>query len=83
MSLTPEEERLVQKRVPDNVCARCRRPILLGHRIQHAFVCYDPNALNPERVTERGLSLGTDCEFVHVECMDPYLDGKYATMIRT
>lgn len=66
---------LVQKRVSDNVCAACRRPILTGHRIQHAFIVVDPNAHNPNKITERGLELGTDCEFVHVRCNDPFLLG--------
>jgi hypothetical protein len=36
----------------------------------------DPNARNPQRLTERGVELGTDYEFAHVRCEDPYLDGK-------
>lgn len=70
----PDDPR-VQKRTADNICAACRRPLLKGHRIQHAWICLDPNAYNPERLTERGLELGTDCEFTHVRCEDPFLDG--------
>lgn len=66
---------LVQKRVSDNVCAACRKPILRGHRIHHAFIVLDPLARNPGRITEQGLELGTDCEFVHCRCDDPYLKG--------
>jgi len=65
----------VQKRTSDNVCAACRRPILRGQRIQHAFIVLDPIARNPNRITERGLELGVDCEFVHVRCDDPFLKG--------
>ena len=68
----------LQKRCPDNICARCRRPLKPGDRVQHAFILVDPDARNPERITERGLQLGTDCEFVHACCEDPQLDGKYA-----
>lgn len=82
MGLTAEQERLVQKRVPDNVCARCRRPFEIGDRVQHAFILYDPQAYNPEKITEKGLSLGTDCEFVHCSCEDPQLTGKLADMFR-
>ena len=67
---------LLQKRVADNICARCRKPILAGHRVQAAYICTNPNARNPNKITERGLELGTDCEFVHVACEDPYLTGK-------
>jgi hypothetical protein len=65
----------LQKRVDDSVCAACRKPILPGHRVNAAYICLDPNARNPERITERGLELGVDNEFVHVRCEDPFLDG--------
>lgn len=66
----------LQKRVDDNVCAACRKAILPGHRVQAAFICLDPNARNPNLITERGLELGADHEFVHVRCDDPFLDGR-------
>jgi len=69
---------LVQKRVPDHICARCRRPFQIGDRVQWAFILLDPNARNPDRITERGLELGTDHEFVHCDCEDPRLEGKKA-----
>lgn len=72
---------LLQKRVADNVCARCRRPILAGHRVQAAYICTNPNARNPNKITEKGLELGTDCEFVHVSCEDPFLEGKLASKL--
>lgn len=68
----------VQKRVPDHICARCRRPFNVGDRAHWAFIILDPNARNPERITERGLEMGTDHEFVHVDCEDPQLEGKKA-----
>jgi hypothetical protein len=66
----------LQKKTADNVCTACRKPILPGHRVQACYICLDPNARNPERITERGLELGTDHEFVHCRCEDPYLDGR-------
>lgn len=66
----------IQKRTPDNICAACRKPILVGHRINAAYICLNEKAYNPNLVTERGLELGTDLEFVHIRCEDPYLDGK-------
>jgi hypothetical protein len=71
----PDDPRLM-KRVDDHTCAACRRPLLPGHRVQPAFIMLDPNARNPDRITERGVELGTDYEFVHCRCSDPYLDGK-------
>lgn len=82
MSLSFDQERLVQKNVPDNVCARCRQEFQVGDRVQHAFILFDPKAYNPEKVTERGISLGTDCEFVHASCEDPQLRGKLAAKYR-
>ena len=76
MALTPHEHEIIQKKVDDNVCARCRKPILIGHRILPAYIVCNPNARNPNKLTERGLELGTDCEFVHTACDDPYLNGK-------
>ena len=75
-NMSDELDSQVQKKVSDNVCAACRRPIKRGHRIHHAFIVIDPNAFNPNKLTERGLELGTDCEFVHVRCDDPFLKGK-------
>lgn len=66
----------LQKRVDDNVCAACRKPILAGHRIQVAYICLNPNARNVNNITERGLELGEEFEFTHVRCEDPFLDGK-------
>ena len=83
MSLTPHQQRLVQKRVADNVCARCRKPIATGHRITAAYIVYDPNARNPDKITERGMELGVDHEFAHVDCEDPFLEGKKASRIIT
>lgn len=66
----------VQKRVADDVCARCRKPLLRGHRIVWALIVVDPHAYNPVRITEKGLELGLDFEYAHVNCKDPFLDGK-------
>jgi len=74
---------LLQKRCPDTVCAKCRKPFKPGDRIIHAFILVDTDARNPGRLTEKGLTLGTDCEFVHISCMDPQLDGKYAAKFRS
>lgn len=71
----PDDPRL-QKRVDDNVCAACRKPFLPGHRVVPTYIMLDPNARNPQRITERGVELGTDYEFIHARCEDPYLDGK-------
>ena len=81
MGMTPAQEQRVQKKVADNVCARCRRPFDIGNRITWAFILIEPLAYNPNRITERGLELGTDCEFVHCDCEDPYLDGKRASRL--
>ncbi len=81
--MTVDLNAILQKRVPDNICAKCRKPLQPGDRIQHAFILVNPRAYNPEKVTERGLELGTDTEFCHVECTDPQLDGKYAAKFRT
>jgi len=72
----------LQKRVPDHICARCRRPIQPGHRVQAAYICVDPKAYNPNKITERGLELGTDCEFVHCDCRDPFLSGRRSEELR-
>jgi hypothetical protein len=74
---------LLQKRCPDHVCAKCRKPFKPGDRITHALILVNPNARNPGRLTERGLELGTDTEFAHIECSDPQLDGKYAAKFRS
>lgn len=66
----------IQKRVADHICAACRKPILKGHRVQPAYICVEPQARNPNKITERGLELGVDCEFVHVRCEDPELKGR-------
>ena len=74
-------EDILQKRCADNVCARCRRPIQPGHRVQAAYICVNPNARNPNRITEKGIELGTDMEFVHCSCEDPFLSGKLASKV--
>jgi hypothetical protein len=50
--------------------------------VQGAYIVTNPNARNPNKITERGLELGVDCEFVHVDCADPFLDGKTAEKYR-
>ena len=79
----PINEQPLQKDCADNVCARCRQPILAGHRVQAAYICTNPDARNPGRITERGLELGIDCVFVHCECRDPYLTGKLSASLRS
>lgn len=69
---------VIQKRVPDHICARCRKPFAVGDRVQMAYILCNPHAYNPDRFTERGLELGTDCEFTHCDCRDPQLTGKLA-----
>lgn len=81
MALSSEEERRVQKRVPDNICARCRKPLQIGDRIQPVYILYSTDARNPDKITERGLELGVDSEFAHAECSDPQLDGSSASRI--
>jgi hypothetical protein len=81
--MTPEQYKLTQKVVPDHVCARCRKPFEIGNRIQAAWILVDPHAYNPGKLTERGLTLGTDSEFVHCSCSDPFLSGKDAGKILT
>lgn len=81
MAMTSEDEQQVQKKVPDHVCARCRKPFQPGHRATWAFIIIDPHACNPNRLTERGLEMGTDTEFVHSDCEDPFLSGKSAARI--
>lgn len=73
---------ITRKRVGDHICARCRKPFQQGHRVVWAFIILDPQAYNPERVTERGLELGKDLEFCHADCSDPFLDGKNADKLR-
>lgn len=81
MGLTPAEEQLVQKRVPDDTCARCRRKFRIGDRLMGAYILIDPHAHNPTRITERGIMLGTDLEFAHVDCEDPQLSGRKASKL--
>lgn len=81
MSLTPEQEQRVQKKVADNVCAKCRRKFQSGQRVQPAYIVYDPDAYNPDKITERGMDLGTDNEFMHACCEDPFLEGKVASRL--
>lgn len=69
---------IIEKRVSDHICARCRKEFHAGDRIQHAWILTNPKAFNPERITERGLELGVDCEFVHCSCDDPQLTGRLA-----
>jgi hypothetical protein len=76
---TFNQDRL-QKRVPDHICAACRRPFEKGNRIHMVFILLDPQAINPNSLTERGLELGTDYEFVHTRCEDPFLDGKLVSL---
>lgn len=70
------EDHRLQKRVPDHICARCRKPFEKGHRVHWACIIINPRAFNPERITEKGLEMGTDLEFCHCDCKDPFLDGK-------
>ena len=65
-----------KKRVADNVCAACRKPLLKGHRVMAAYILVDPRATNPNRIGEKGLELDMEHEFVHVRCEDPFLDGR-------
>lgn len=76
--MNAEDQARVQKKVPDHLCARCRRPFVIGQRLQMVYILCDPHARNPDNITQRGLELGTDCEFVHADCRDPFLDGKFA-----
>ena len=81
MGLTPEQYNLVQKKIPDHICARCRKTFEIGNRVQAAWILVNPQARNPGRLTERGLELGVDSEFVHVSCEDPFLNGKLAAKL--
>jgi len=74
--MTTEYSQRTLKKTDDNICASCKKPFLPGHRIHAAYICLDPHAFNPQKVTERGLELGVDCEFVHCRCSDPFLDGR-------
>ena len=78
MDLTPAQHQLVQKRVPDHICARCRREFQVGDRVTWACILLNPRAYNPVRLTEKGLEFGVDLEFVHCSCEDPSLSGKLA-----
>lgn len=66
----------LQKRVDDNTCAACRKKFMSGHRVQQVYIIINPDAINPQKVTERGLELGMDSEFVHARCDDPFLNGR-------
>jgi hypothetical protein len=79
--MTPEERALCQKRVSDNVCARCRRPIKIGHRVSPCWIVCNPDAVNPHKLTEKGLEIGVDCEYAHIDCEDPMLEGKKASRL--
>lgn len=72
-----DRHRLTKKRTDDNICARCRKPIEVGHRITPAYIVTDPRARNPNNALEKGLELGTDLEFAHVDCKDPHLTGRH------
>lgn len=54
------------------VCARCRKPINKGDRVQQVFISLGEGR-NPANFVERGLLLSDEWEMVHVDCNDPLL----------
>lgn len=64
------------KRHPDNRCGKCGKLFLPGHRVQPVYIMMDPNARNPKCITERGVELGSEYEFAHCDCKNPYLEEK-------
>lgn len=65
----------LRARVDSDTCARCRKPILPGHRIIPAYVVLraGPNPLN---LMDRGVSITGEFEMVHADCKNPYLRGE-------
>jgi hypothetical protein len=61
--------------VNTDVCTRCRKPILPGHRIFQVRISggsgRDPN--DPGRI---GLFIADEWEFAHVDCYDPLLKNR-------
>ena len=64
----------LRARVDSDTCARCRKPILAGHRIFPAYVVLRTGA-NPMNLQDRGVSLTGEFEMVHADCTNPYLRG--------
>ena len=59
-------------RVYSDMCARCRKNILPGHRIIQVHISHG-RGTNPRNLGERGLFISDEYEFIHVDCHDPFL----------
>ena len=65
----PEDDR---PHVDDDVCGRCRKPILKGHRISVVHIVDRPSC-DPNDLSRRGLLIMEEYEFAHADCKDPFL----------
>jgi len=58
--------------VHTDICTRCRKSILPGHRIVQIHIS-GGRGFNPNNLGERGLFISDEWEFAHFDCHDPYL----------
>lgn len=62
-------------RVHSDVCTRCRKAILAGHRIIQVRIS-GGRGVNPANMGERGIFISDEWEFTHVDCYDPLLKNR-------
>jgi len=64
--------------VDSDVCGRCRKPFLPGHRVFAAYIVLRKGC-NPTNLRERGVMLTGEYEMIHADCNDPYLNKGLVT----
>jgi len=65
----PEDSR---PHVNSDVCGKCRKKLLSGHRVSIAHIVERAGA-DKMNLTRQGLYLYEEFEIVHVNCNDPFL----------
>jgi hypothetical protein len=58
--------------VDSDVCGKCRKTLLPGHRVIPAYIVLRQGC-NPANLRERGVMLTGEYEMCHADCRDPYL----------
>jgi len=58
--------------VDSGTCGKCRKPFGKGHRIIKARIA-EKRGANPANLSEIGVYLFDEFEFVHADCRDPLL----------
>lgn len=61
--------------VNTDVCTRCRKKILPGHRIFQVRISGGAG-LDPNDAGRMGLFISDEWEFAHVDCYDPFLRNR-------